>query len=52
MLACKLCGEVRTTERTYTTMTGVTYILRYFVCKHSPSDTARAQPLPTAPSPR
>jgi hypothetical protein len=33
--ACKLCGETRTVERTYTTSTRVTYTVRYFVCKHS-----------------
>jgi hypothetical protein len=34
VLACKICGETRTIERTYTTASGATYTLRYFVGKH------------------
>jgi hypothetical protein len=43
MLACKLCGEVRTISKTYKAGT-VIYTLRYFICTHPVPDKAKAPP--------
>ena len=43
MLACKVCGEVRTISKTFRAGT-VVYTLRYFICKHPLAEASKAQP--------